>query len=409
MHIPRYSELDETQERIRFLPLDGMHVITGPPGTGKSVLAVCRHELLKDDDRDPTLVTFSNLLSQYIHDPDVKDPLANITLSEVNTKTFHSWMWKFWRDNFKQRPPQIEPYVHDWDRIMAEMNKLGRVEGTALVIDEGQDLPKPFYSFLGYLKADLTIFVDDNQSISDNPTYLLDMCDHLEVEMDEVTRIKKNYRNHLQIWNLAKRFFTETTSGIPDAPSKDDGEVIYRHYDSKDETLERIKIDSENEETLDIAVFLPTVEEVYDYWKQLTYKLRNSEYDTRRKDNLPQFYMGKNGARRISEKNNGEGFVNGEVPLINFEKGHILVTTYESAKGLEFDRVYIPSLQILNPPAFAMDDDGTLKKFYVLTSRARTYLELSHHGPGDTPITRALKQEVEDANKQSAQLQPPQP
>ena len=179
------------------------------------------------------------------------------------------------------------------------------------------------------------------------------------------------------------------------------GDAVYRHYHSKDETLERIKIDSENDETADIGVFLPTAAEVYDYWKQLTYKLRNSEYDTRRKDNLPQFYMGKNRARRISEKNNGEGFVNGEVPLINFEKGHILVTTYESAKGLEFDRVYIPSLQILNPPAFAMDDDGTLKKFYVLTSRARTYLELSHHGPGDTPITRALKQQFGDANEEN--------
>ena len=43
------------------------------------------------------------------------------------------------------------------------------------------------------------------------------------------------------------------------------GEVHYRHDNSKDETLERIKVDAENDETADIGVFLPMAAEVYDY------------------------------------------------------------------------------------------------------------------------------------------------
>lgn len=41
-NLPKYSELTDQQRVIVNLPLDKNHLVTGAPGTGKSVIAIYR-------------------------------------------------------------------------------------------------------------------------------------------------------------------------------------------------------------------------------------------------------------------------------------------------------------------------------------------------------------------------------
>jgi len=391
MHIPRYSELDEVQKKIQFLPLNGIFLVTGPPGTGKTVLAVCRHELLLKDNREPTLITKSKLLKQYMAVPDVEDDQIDITLTKVNVLTFDSWLGKFWWRHFRKFISQMAQrqinrgYDYDWDKMTEMMDERGIIDDleTDLIIDEGQDLAGDFYIFLDHIKPNLTVFADDNQSLADHPVTVAELKIILGVE--KVYEVKKNYRNTREIANVAKRFFTGTASMYPDVPDRSGDPPEYRTYASEDALLERIKIRALNDETSDIGVFLPDVASVLDFKRKLTDKFSNT--GTRRDSNPPQLYINERDAAKLGI----------EVPSIDFSKGHILICTYNSAKGLEFDSVFIPALQKLEMPRFNLNDDDTRRYFYVLTSRARTFLELGHYGE-DTQITRELRNEVDQAN-----------
>jgi superfamily I DNA/RNA helicase len=73
--------------------------------------------------------------------------------------------------------------------------------------------------------------------------------------------------------------------------------------------------------------------------------------------------------------------------VMDFEEPGIRVVNYASAKGLEFDTVFLPELQLLTEdhtaPAFKM-------RFFVMTSRARDELYLMYSGEGDPALLNAF-------------------
>jgi len=340
---------------------------------------------IKEKKREPGLITKSNLLKQYMAVPDVEDKETDIPLSEVNVRTYDSWLGKFWMKNFRSYTPTVSwsNWVYDWDVITDKMDEAGIVDTleTDLIVDEGQDLPADFYIFLDHIEPNLTVFADDNQSLEKNPVTVDDLKNILGVE--KVYNVNKNYRNTREIANVAKRFYTGTASAYPDDTDRTGDPPEYRKYDSEDSLLERIKLAAINDEGSDIGVFLPDLPSIVDLKRKLTDKLSNS--DTRRAH--PQWYMNKGDAAKLGI----------EVPDINLKKGHIIFCHYRSAKGLEFDRVFIPALQKLEISRFNLNDDDVRRQLYVLTSRARGFLELSHWGK-DTQITMQLREEVRQAN-----------
>ena len=67
------------------------------------------HRVLTFDDREPALLMYNNVLQQYTAQ-------AADTLEVAGfVRTFHSWIWRFWREHFKQQPPTLEgdSYAHD--------------------------------------------------------------------------------------------------------------------------------------------------------------------------------------------------------------------------------------------------------------------------------------------------------
>ena len=80
-----------------------------------------------------------------------------------------------------------------------------------------------------------------------------------------------------------------------------------------------------------------------------------------------------------------------DAEVIDFDSPGIVILCNPSAKGLEFDTVFIPELQALrgdiNSAEFKM-------LFYVLVSRARDMLYLLHSGDSEPHILDAFPPEL---------------
>jgi len=67
VRLPDYSDLSEEQDSIYLdAPMDGTVFVTGPPGTGKTVIAFYRADVLAEKDPDSvTVAMYNRVLNQY--------------------------------------------------------------------------------------------------------------------------------------------------------------------------------------------------------------------------------------------------------------------------------------------------------------------------------------------------------
>ena len=90
MRLPTYQELSKEQDAIYTLPLAGSYLISGPPGTGKTIVALYRTKMLHDKGQNARLLMHSRLLSQY-----TLSAISQLGISG-SVDTFHSWFCGFY-------------------------------------------------------------------------------------------------------------------------------------------------------------------------------------------------------------------------------------------------------------------------------------------------------------------------
>lgn len=353
MRLPAFEDLSKEQDLIYNLDLDGNYLVSGPPGTGKSVMALYRAQVLTFDDREPALLMYNNVLQQYTAQ-------AADTLEVAGfVRTFHSWIWRFWREHFKHTPPTLEgdSYAHDWAAMTSQFFATPPDPATLadLLVDEGQDLSLGFFRLTRFFTKNITVFADENQQLSDQNTTLDEIAK--AISADEQLELKRNYRNTAEIAAVAAKFYSGTPTGIPDLPTRHGEKPTLRRYDSDADLADFIARYTKARSNLTIGIACEN--------KRMQFRLLRLLEE--RKLPIPvQMYA--SGSKQHK--------------TLDFDVPAVTIVNFRSLKGLEFDTLFVPELQqhSADPTSAA-----TRMMFYVVVSRARDELHLSYSGVGSLP------------------------
>ena len=88
MYIPTYTELSEEQLVVLNLPEKGRFLVTGPPGTGKTVMALKRAEMANDAGMGVELIMMGKPLSEA-----TSKAASGIGING-DAKTYHRYLWR---------------------------------------------------------------------------------------------------------------------------------------------------------------------------------------------------------------------------------------------------------------------------------------------------------------------------
>ena len=110
---PTYDELASVEEQLQVLehPLDQSLFVAGPPGSGKTVLALQRAQMVAELQGSVPIVTYNRMLRRLLSL--MKD------VDNVAPSTMHSFIWNdFFRRTGGRKPPQDDEFINNWEDML---------------------------------------------------------------------------------------------------------------------------------------------------------------------------------------------------------------------------------------------------------------------------------------------------
>lgn len=365
--LPPVKQLTDDQVKAMSSDVNKSMIVTGPPGSGKTVVSLYRVDKLKNErGAKVDLFVYSKVLSSYLSESLRKLKIIKGTKEQV--KAFHSWFIRWYIQTFSTRPPETEvKFEYDWNKVRKDFVKsdVSKFAFDQLIIDEAQDIPLQFFKFAAKLSKAHTVFADDNQALFESNSTVREIRKALIRYEPELIRLTENHRNSLQIAELANCFAVKGiesgTAKLPERP----GELPQLCEGTEEKYRKRIINYAKNHKTERIGVFLETKRQVESWYKALKKKskqpVQRYYYDNEKEEKLPP---------------------------PDFTEYGIFLVTFHSSKGLEFNAVYIPEIDNLR------DGDKTKMNLYVALSRPRDSLSLHHVKP--LPASHVFERNLAD-------------
>ena len=237
-----------------------------------------------------------------------------------------------------------------------------------LIIDEGQDLPEGFYPIANMLSSNLTVLADENQRLTDQNSTLEKMRSVVG-DGKHHHQLTKNYRNTREIAELAAHFYTGLSTGKPEPPTRTGDRPTMSHVSGLQDSIRRIATYVANNRDKQVGVLVQTGRRREDIVTKLKAELHSVATGGKAGwvDRAVQTYEGGQG-RKAAE--------------LRFDEPGVMVIAFPSAKGLEFDTVFLPEVQDLRGDPSGPELRMTL---YVMLSRARDQLFLTYSGDKAAP------------------------
>ncbi len=366
--VPEISELtDKQKEATAHNPKYGNLYVTGPPGSGKTVILLQRGMYLKNRDVSVLVLVYNRTLKKYITE------LKGYERMDVDT--WHHWIWQ----RYDRYPPQYAPFDYKWDEILRN-EKNSNVEYDVIMVDEGQDLPLDLYNMLRKLCKHMTIFADFNQKISNkengNSDVETGIKNILNAEDKKIKCVElfENFRNTESIHNFAEKYLVINREAKTECKNPVIGDKPVIDFSlSKKQQLERIATHIENNPKEKIGIFCWNISEVNKIHLELNQFIAK-EFKIQKYHNKLSW----------KEKNS-----------LSFLYAGAYILTYQSAKGLRFDTVFLVNFNKDNVPDIY--DELLKQQMYVAVSRAKSLLNIFSSEPVPE-ILNTMKDEKELRN-----------
>ena len=342
MRLPTYDEIAREEEQLEVYeaPFDESLFVVGPPGSGKTVLAVQRARMLAGAGVAVVLITYNRMLRRLI---------AQLTEDQVEAQTMHQFVSARYRAQARSATPTTAEYVYDWDAMFEILERRGVTpEPTHVIVDEGQDLPEGFFRYLrNFVATTVTVFADEDQALSDERSTLRDI--KAAARLDDPVLLSANHRNTPEIARAAEHFHAGDAP-VPEVHRPPSGELprvlLYRDDDATRRIANWYRARGGR---IGVAVVNNGTGE------RLHARLREQLPDQR-----VQIYT--------SHRKNED-----ELDLL---APGITILNVQSIKGQEFDTVFIMEVDDLLREA----GEANKRKMYMLCARARDDLFLMHDG-----------------------------
>jgi len=319
---------------IQAIDSEGNHnrMVVGIPGSGKTTVTVMRAQRLANQKKRILVLTYQTLL---------RTSLINMANDNLKESIFGFYDW------YKQR----FGYLHLSDsaeEMIAKMKNIGVYD--EILIDEGQDFEQRIFQSLLAICRRMTVGADNAQKIHERGILSAQIESLLTNHEDpEMVRLEYNYRNPYEIYNFARYFMPDSERANNPITlgkmTRGNGSLpVVMQVDSEDMAYNRLRIILENNSGKNCVILLYHTREVDNYYNALL----------KMKFSCSKHYYGNHVALNIE---------------------NILVTTYKSAKGLEFQVVIMPDMQT------AMDsEEKTAEHYYIGCTRAQESLYLLYKG-----------------------------
>lgn len=364
MRMPDLADLDSDQRDVFVkAPLDGAVLVTGPPGTGKTVVAFHRAVSLKRFDGQPaTIIMFNKVLKQYTQSVQMEH--------DIQIEHFHGWYPKWFKDSFGKAAPKKGKFVFDFlkaKRIVkdASNNQLSKAHWGHLIIDEGQDFPPELYEFLKFFinrqfaeenKPTLTVFADDNQTIHGQCSMLKEIQFELDAKSRDKRywRLEKNYRNSRSIALFARKYqlLNRGAAKLPDEDSSRKPDVMF--FPDHNTIARRIANQAKNSRSQIGVISFGGKGQVKAAYTELVSACDEVGIKA------PQMYT-----------SDSKSIFNDAGKLDFQDDSSITILHVKSSKGLEFDNVIVLNMHLIYGGQLS---EEAMKELYVISSRARSVL-----------------------------------
>ena len=215
MRLPTWDELAAEPEQLEILehPIDQSLFVVGPPGSGKTVLAVRRARLAAEfgEVASVAIVTYNRMLRRLLTliREDGSDESVVDDVNDPDAFTMHAFVSRDYRRRTRSSPPSVayDRYEYDWGAISETLHEHAHASPYKehLVVDEGQDLPEGFFEYADQHAANvMTVFADDDQALGNRRTTLEQIKN--AARLSDPIILTGNHRCTPEVARLAEHF-----------------------------------------------------------------------------------------------------------------------------------------------------------------------------------------------------------
>ena len=340
------SELDEDQIKVLMATNEKSCLVNGCAGSGKSVLALIKAQRIqKEKGDDYQIIVYTKALCNYMN--------AGRKILGLHNNFYFYEEWR-WKKTMKAYANGISYLVYEKDEFGNKVPNMPKAD--YIIVDEIQDFTREeILEFIKATRKHFFFFGDTAQSIYQGlkETMALNAINRLFDCNNEPKNFSlyRNYRLPIPVARIVKYIGIDLDSYDEKTyKSKETAVPKFIKYDSPNEQVSAIARIIKQRSLTDVGILLPNNEDV----KTVGHMLNSNEVDHEVK---------------FIDKENWRN----SIDSLDFSTSNPKVMTYHSAKGLQFEAVFLPNISL-----YEDKNVSEQKALYVAMTRTYRYLYIMY-------------------------------